>query len=441
MRKLVIGILAHVDAGKTTLAESMLYLTGSIRKLGRVDHKDAFLDTYELERTRGITIFSKQAVFEYKAMEVTLLDTPGHVDFSAEMERTLQVLDYAVLVISGSDGVQGHTETLWRLLARYRIPTFLFVNKMDLDGTDRSALMDELKKLLNDGCVDFSEDQDQEVLMENLAMCDEALLDQYMESGIVATEEIVPLIKERKIFPCYFGSALKLNGVEAFLDGLEQYLQCTRFPEKFGAKIYKIARDDQGNRLTYMKITGGSLKVKMLLTNRKENSGRSEDDENAVWEEKVDQIRIYSGVKYEAVDEVGAGAVCTVTGLSKTYPGEGLGIEAVSDMPILEPILNYQVVLPPDCDAISMLSKLRQLEEEDPLLHIVWSEHLKEIHVQLMGEVQVEVLKSLILDRFGVNVEFGTGNIVYKETILEPVEGVGHFEPLRHYAEVHLLLE
>lgn len=458
MKRLVIGILAHVDAGKTTLAESMLYLTGSIRKLGRVDHKDAFLDTYELERTRGITIFSKQAVFALKDMEVTLLDTPGHVDFSAEMERALQVLDYAVLVISGSDGVQGHTETLWRLLERYRIPTYLFVNKMDLDGTDRAALMEELKKRLNDGCVDFGADQDRKVFMENLAMCDEALLDKYMEIGVIGTQDTAALIEERKIFPCYFGSALKLDGVEAFLNGLEQFTKCPCFSEKFGAKIYKIARDDQGSRLTYMKITGGSLKVKMLLTNRKEEGiapnlqptdeniqhetqNIQEDDEITVWKEKVDQIRIYSGARYETLDEVGAGAVCAVTGLSRTYQGEGLGFEAISDIPILEPVLNFQILLPPECDAHNMLSKLRQLEEEDPQLHIVWSEQLKEIHIQLMGEVQVEILTSLIWERFGVNVEFSSGNIVYKESIIEPVVGVGHFEPLRHYAEVHLLLE
>jgi len=472
MKRFVIGILAHVDAGKTTLAESMLYLTGSIRKLGRVDHKDAFLDTYELERTRGITIFSKQAVFALKDMEVTLLDTPGHVDFSAEMERALQVMDYAVLVISGSDGVQGHTETLWRLLERYRIPTYLFVNKMDLDGTDRATLMEELKKRLNEGCVDFGEDQDRKVFMENIAMCDEALLDKYMETGVIGTEDTAALIAERNIFPCYFGSALKLDGVEAFLNGLEKYTKCPYFPEKFGAKIYKIARDDQGSRLTYMKITGGSLKVKMQLTNRKEegiapywqpkdgniqhetqnlqaenvrmqaeNDCRQEDDEIAVWKEKVDQIRIYSGAKYETLDEVGAGTVCAVTGLSRTYPGEGLGFEAISDIPVLEPVLNFQIILPPECDAHNMLSNLRQLEEEDPQLHIAWSEQLKEIHIQLMGEVQVEILTSLILERFGVNVEFGSGNIVYKESIIEPVVGVGHFEPLRHYAEVHLLLE
>lgn len=456
MKKLVIGILAHVDAGKTTLAESMLYLTGSIRKLGRVDHKDAFLDTYELERARGITIFSKQAVFPLKDMEVTLLDTPGHVDFSAEMERTLQVLDYAILVISGSDGVQGHTETLWRLLVRYRIPTFLFINKMDLEGTERSTILEELKKRLDDGCVDFSKDQAQSTWMENLAMCDEALLDKYMESEVLASEDVISLIADRKVFPCYFGSALKLDGVKELLDGLEKFMRCPTYPDKFGAKIYKIVRDEQGSRLTYMKVTGGSLKVKTQLTNRKDKAleqelqqidrnikqgygGRQADTE--IWEEKVDQIRIYSGARYDTADEVQAGTICAVTGLSRTYPGEGLGIVTGFDMPILEPVLNFQILLPPGCDAHDMLSKLRQLEEEDPQLHIVWSEQLKEIHIQLMGEVQVEILQSLILERFGVKVEFGSGNIVYKETIEGPVEGVGHFEPLRHYAEVHLLLE
>ncbi|MFP4697292.1 MAG: NYN domain-containing protein [Eubacteriales bacterium] len=444
MRKLVVGILAHVDAGKTTLAESMLYLTGSIRKLGRVDHKDAFLDTYNLERSRGITIFSKQAVFTCKETEVFLLDTPGHVDFSAEMERTLQVLDYAILVISGSDGVQGHTETLWRLLARHKIPTYIFVNKMDMDGTDRIALIKELKSKLQDGCIDFSEDQNKKVFMENIAICDEALLDKYMQREDIETADIKKLIAKRKVFPCYFGSALKLDGVETFLNGLEKFTQSNHFSEEFGAKVYKITRDDQGNRLTFMKITGGSLKVKTVLTNLKEkNSHRDQyqKGETDIWEEKVDQIRIYSGTKYETVDEVEAGAVCAVTGLSKTYPGEGLGIEFISDMPILEPVLKYRIEFPPEVNAYSMISKLRQLEEEDPQLHIVWSEELKEIHIQLMGEVQIEVLQSLISERFGVNVEFSSGRITYKETILEPVMGVGHFEPLRHYAEVHLLLE
>jgi small GTP-binding protein len=461
MKKLVIGILAHVDAGKTTLAEGILYLSGSIRKLGRVDHKDAFLDTYELERARGITIFSKQAVFAYKDMEITLLDTPGHVDFSAEMERTLQVLDYAVLVISGSDGIQGHTETLWRLLARYGIPVCLFINKMDLAGTDRTALMDEVKKRLSDGCIDFSEEQEQTQFQENLALCDARLLDQYMENGTIEPEDIADLIGRRKIFPCYFGSALRLEGVRALLDGLGKYTQKPCLAGEFGAKVYKITRDEQGNRLTWLKITGGCLRVKMLLTNRKDriaekdpeqqgkqgshklpsDKERPDKDDAEIWEEKADQIRIYSGVKYETTEQAEAGTVCAVTGLSRTYPGQGLGIEEGSDLPVLEPVLGYHVLPPPECDAHTLLMKLRQLEEEDPQLHIVWSEQLKEIHVQLMGEVQVEILKTLILERFGLKVEFGDGNIVYKETIGEPIEGVGHFEPLRHYAEVHLLLE
>ncbi|NLP33810.1 MAG: GTP-binding protein [Clostridiales bacterium] len=447
MKKLAIGILAHVDAGKTTLAESMLYLTGSIRKLGRVDHKDAFLDTNALERARGITIFSKQAVFGYQDMEVTLLDTPGHVDFSAEMERTLQVLDYAILVINGSDGVQGHTETLWSLLARYRIPTFLFINKMDVEGNDRHALMEELRKLLSEGCMDFNMDLSSSEFMEDIAMSDEVLLERYIENDTITTEDIISVIAKRKVFPCYFGSALKLDGVQEFLDGLKQFTRMADYPESFGAKIFKISRDDQGNRLTHMRITGGNISVKMLLTNRKGESKEKavgkevEENIDEIWEEKVDQIRIYSGTKYETVDQADAGTICAVTGLGNTYPGEGLGIEAGADMPILQPVLNYQILLPPEYNAYSMLSKFRQLEEEDPQLHIVWSEPLKEIHVQLMGEVQTEILKSLILERFGVDVEFGPGNIVYKETIAEPVVGVGHFEPLRHYAEVHLALE
>lgn len=445
MKKLVIGILAHVDAGKTTLAESILYLSGSIRKLGRVDHKNAFLDNYELERARGITIFSKQARFTYNDMEVNLLDTPGHVDFSAEMERTLQVLDYAILVISGSDGVQGHTETLWKLLDRYKIPTFLFINKMDLEVADRHTLMNEIKKKLNEACLDFSDDND-EIFLENVAMCDEKLLNKYIESGSIEYSDIIELICQRKVFPCYFGSALKIEGVEEFLNGLNRYTSSKKYPQAFGAKVYKITRDEQGTRLTHIKVTGGSLKVKMPLTNRKENgidkvnisaSYKPED----IWEEKIDQIRIYSGAKYETVEEIQAGEVCAVTGLSKTYPGEGLGIEKDLDMPYLKPVLTYQLILPPACNAFSMLSKLKQLEEEDPTLHIVWHEKLQEIHIQLMGEVQTEILKTLIQERFNVEVEFGPGNILYKETILEPVVGVGHFEPLRHYAEVHLLLE
>lgn len=439
MRKLVIGILAHVDAGKTTLAESMLYQAGSIRKLGRVDHKNAFLDTHDLERERGITIFSKQAEMIYRDINITLLDTPGHVDFSSEMERTLQVLDYAILVISGIDGVQGHTQTLWRLLAKYHIPTFLFINKMDLERTNREALIHEMKKLLDDACIDFSTDMNSKEWNENIAVFDEALLDKYINDEEIYDHDIVRLIKERKIYPCYFGSALKMNGVESFLEGIISFTCVENYPEEFGAKVFKIGRDEQGARLTYMKITGGSLRVKTLLSNK--NRSRSNELVEDIWEEKVDQIRIYSGVKYDSVEEAQSGTICVITGLSKTYPGEGLGIESSSQIPVLEPVLSYQIVLPKDCDSFHFLTKLKALEEEDPLMQIIWSEQLKEIHIKLMGEVQIEVLKRIIMERFGVAVEFSRGNIVYKETILEPVIGVGHFEPLRHYAEVHLLME
>lgn len=416
-----------MDAGKTTLSESMLYLSGSIRKLGRVDHRDAFLDTYGLEKERGITIFSKQAVFTWKDADITLLDTPGHVDFSAEMERVLQVLDCAVLVVSGADGVQGHTETLWRLLKRYEIPAFLFVNKMDQDGTDRDSLMAELKTRFGERCVDFSgiSKGDPEAL-EELAFCGEEVLEEYLETGTVSDSTIRRSVAQRKLFPCFFGSALHVQGVEELLDGLERYTQTPQYGEEFGAKVYKIARDDQGNRLTYLKITGGTLRVKEVLPDV---------------EEKVNQIRIYSGAKYELVPSVRAGQVCAVTGPEDTCPGQGLGAEQASDMPVLEPVLTYRIVLPEDCDVHAMLRNLRQLEEEEPELHIVWDEASGEIHAQLMGEVQIEILRSLIYQRFRVRVEFGEGRIVYKETIEAPVEGVGHFEPLRHYAEVHLLLE
>ena len=450
MKKLVIGILAHVDAGKTTLSEELLYLCGEIRKIGRVDHGDAFLDTYELEKERGITIFSKQALLKTENMEVTLLDTPGHVDFSAEMERTLQVLDYAILVINGMDGVQSHTMTLWRLLERYQIPTFLFVNKMDQQGTDHDALLNDLKQHLHENCVDFGRTQDTDYGMyeltpeqlENIAVCEEDLLETYLETDIVEDRDIVRLIVQRKIFPCYFGSALKEKGVKDFWNGVQQYTAEPKRPTEFGAKVFKIARDEQGNRLTYMKITGGSLKVKTLLSSN--SNGQSlpgRKAEEAAWEEKADQIRLYSGAKYELTSEAEAGTVCAVTGLTRTYPGEGLGIEQESELPILEPVLNYQIVLPDDCDPHQMLQKLRQLEEEEPQLHILWDSQFSEIHAQLMGEVQIEILKKLIWDRFHVAVEFGAGSIVYKETVAEPVEGVGHFEPLRHYAEVHLLIE
>lgn len=433
------AVLAHVDAGKTTLSEAMLYLSGNIRKAGRVDNGDAFLDTYALERSRGITIFSKQAVLKMPDCTVTLLDTPGHVDFSAEMERTLQVLDYAILVISGADGVQGHTKTLWRLLERYQIPVFLFINKMDQLGTDREKLLAGLKAELNENCIDFS-DMESEDFYESVAMCDEEVLEGYLEQGTVDEDSIRALIRKRRLFPCYFGSALKMQGVTEFMESFLQYAKTPSYPEEFGAKVFKIARDGQGNRLTYLKVIGGSLKVKQLLIGQKRSmSGGEEND--TFWEEKVNQIRIYSGEKFEMAEEVAAGGVCAVTGLSYTYPGQGLGIASASIMPILEPVLTYQVLLPEDVNPAIMLPKLRQLEEEEPELHIVWNEKLKEIQIQMMGEVQTEILKSLIKERYDVEVEFGTGNIVYKETIANTVEGVGHFEPLRHYAEVHLLLE
>ena len=437
-----VGILAHVDAGKTTLSESILYLTGRVRKLGRVDHKDAFLDHNELERTRGITIFSKQAVFDLGDLEVTLLDTPGHVDFSAEMERTLQVLDYGILVINGADGVQGHTRTLWNLLKYYEVPVFLFVNKMDQEGTERERLLEELKNALDDSIVSFDEGEDPQCkaeFFENVAMCDESVLEKYVETGTLDENDIVRLVAERKIFPCYFGSALKVDGVQEFLDGIKRYAaqdagqMQNRKDKPFGAKVYKISRDTQGNRLTHMKITGGVLKVKDILGDDLPTSER--------WEEKVNQIRIYSGEKFETVPEAEAGVVCAVTGLSHTYPGEGLGTEKESGGPVLEPVLNYQVQFPEGCDVHTMLGNLRLLEEEDPMLRVVWEEEPGEIHVRLMGEVQIEILRSLMKERFDIEVTFGTGNIVYKETIKNMVEGVGHFEPLRHYAEVHLLLE
>lgn len=427
MKNLVIGILAHVDAGKTTLSESLLYLSGKIGKLGRVDKRDAYLDTYELERERGITIFSKQAIFEYSGTRITLLDTPGHVDFSAEMERTLQVLDYAILVISGADGVQGHTKTLWRLLHKYNIPVFLFVNKMDEFGTDKEKLMKELKHQLDDACIDFGQVAT-EGFYDEIAMCDEELMESYLENGRIDEEQIINAVKERKVFPCYFGSALKLDGVERFMRGMVNYTITPTYPEEFGAKIFKISRDEQGNRLTHMKLTGGGIKVRDTLT-------------NGIWEEKITQIRIYSGQKFEAVNEVSAGFVCAVTGLGSAKPGEGLGVEEASDTPVLEPVLSYQVILPDGCDPKMMIPKLRQIEEEEPELHIVWDEELQEIQAQIMGEVQIEILQNLIQTRFGVEVTFDAGKIVYKETIGNVVEGVGHFEPLRHYAEVHLLLE
>ena len=429
MKKLTVGILAHVDAGKTTLSEALLYLSGQTRKLGRVDHQDTVLDTDEQERERGITIFSKQAWLTWGPLELTLLDTPGHVDFSAEMERTLQVLDYAVLVVSGADGVQGHTATLWRLLEHQNIPTFLFVNKMDQPDTDREALLGQLRRL-DEGCTDFGGDREE--LLESAALCDENLLERYLAGEKPDDGDLAGLIVRRKLFPCLFGSALKLEGVEELLSALERYTLAPQWGENFAARVFKISRDDRGERLSWLKVTGGELRVRQTL------SGGGEEDR---WEEKISQIRLYSGVKYTTVDQVEAGTVCAVTGLSHTRPGQGLGEEGESGPPELEPVLHYQVIPPEGCDAHTLLRDLRQLEEEDPQLKVLWNETLGELHVRLMGEIQRSVLTRLIHDRFGLDVTFGAGSIVYKETVAAPVEGVGHFEPLRHYAEVHLLLE
>ena len=436
-------IKLHVDAGKTTLSEALLYSSGSIKKIGRVDNGDAFLDTDAMEKKRGITIFSKQAELQFGDTKMTLLDTPGHVDFSAEMERTLMVLDYAVLVISASDGVQAHTQTLWRLLKRYEIPVFLFINKMDQPGTDRAAILLELKKQLSDGCIDFTnlsagtqENDKDSAVMEEIAMEDENAMESFLETGRIAGEQIREMIVQRKIFPCFFGSALRNAGVDTFLQGFDRYTLAPEYPDEFGMKVFKIARDEANNRLTYLKVTGGTLKVKSPLSNADHVRFGEE-----VWEQKVNQIRIYSGTKYELINEADAGMVCAVTGLDHTYPGQGFGIEAQGETPVLEPVLHFRLILPEGVEPAVMLPKLRQIEEEEPELHIVWNEKLQEIQIQIMGEVQTEILKSMIAERFGVDVSFGPGKIVYKETIADTVEGVGHFEPLRHYAEVHLLLE
>ena len=428
MKRLVIGMLAHVDAGKTTLSEAMLYQAGAVRRLGRVDHGDAFLDTEQLEQERGITIFSKQAVMRLGDTEITLLDTPGHVDFSAEMERTLRVLDCAVLVISGTDGIQSHTRTLWQLLAHYRVPVFLFVNKMDLPGADRAAVMARLRQQ-DDGCVDFCAPERERT--ENIAASDEALLEKYLNGETVSDEDIAALVARRRLFPCFFGSALKLEGIEPLLEGIARWgsSRCGA-SDVFGARVFKISREGS-DRLTWMKVTGGTLRVKDLI------SGGGEQP----WQEKVNQIRIYSGAKYRVADQAEAGVVCAVTGLSRTRPGEALGAEEGEEPPVLEPVLTYRAILPEGCSCHTALADFRQLEEEDPQLRVLWKESLGEIHVQLMGEVQLEVLARLMSDRFGLSVTFDQGSIVYKETIAAPVVGIGHFEPLRHYAEVHLLLE
>lgn len=430
MNRVVIGILAHVDSGKTTLSEGMLYCAGEIRKLGRVDHRNSFLDSHEIERDKGITIFSKQAVMNFRDTQFTLLDTPGHVDFSTETERVLSVLDYAILVISGTDGVQNHTETLWRLLERYNVPTFIFVNKMDLNA-DKDSVLADLTSRLSDGCLDFTQNWDSDGFKEALAMCDENIMNTFLSDGTVNNQDIRNAIVQRHLFPCFFGSALKNEGVNEFLERLLLYTRQIIYDDNFGAKVFKVSEDEQGTRLTHLKVTGGSLKVKTLLCGNKKNK----------WSEKVNQIRIYSGEKYKTVDEAMPGTVCAVTGLSETYPGEGIGIEPDARAAALEPVLTYRMELTDGVDVHTALTELRRLEQEDPQLHIIWSEQLQEIHVQVMGEVQLEVLKRVISERFGIDVNFSNGGIAYRETIASPVIGIGHYEPLRHYAEVHLLLE
>lgn len=436
MKKIVLGILAHVDAGKTTLAEGILHACGTIRKAGRVDHKDAFLDNGEMERARGITIFSKQARVTWKDCDITILDTPGHVDFSAEMERTLQVLDYALLVIDGKDGVQGDVHTLWQLLGRYRVPVFIFVNKMDQPGTDREAVLTELRHKLDNNIMEIPSDIASEPeAAEELAMCSEQLMEEYLENGSIEVDSVNDAICERKLFPCFFGSALKEEGITELLDGINSMTENMEYPEEFGARVYKIGRDASGVRLTYMKVTGGTLRVKMMVGN-----SCSADGDN-VWEEKADQLRLYNGAGYQMAEKVEAGDICAVTGLLKTFAGQGLGIESENSAPVLEPVITYRLILNDETDPVVALGKVRQLEEEEPELHVTWQEESREIHIQVMGQVQMEILKSTLAERFGIEAEFDAGSIVYKETLAEPVVGIGHFEPLRHYAEVHLLME
>lgn len=447
MKRIVTGILAHVDAGKTTLSEALLYATGNVRKLGRVDHGDAFLDTNTMERQRGITIFTEPAIITMPNLTLTLLDTPGHVDFSAEMERTLAVLDYAILVISGADGIQGHTETLWRLLKRYNVPTFIFVNKMDALAADRTKLLNQLKKRFSDGCIDFTGAHDDNAaladVMEDIAMQSETAMESYLESGTIPDETIREMIADRALFPCFFGSALKMDGIDEFVAGFERYVREPEYDSEFGAHIYKVSHDAQGNRLTWLKVTGGEFKAKTMLSGTARvgtDLGESKIDDDGMWHEKVDQVRVYSGAKFTTVDSVVAGTVCAITGLTRTFPGAGLGKESDGVNPVLQPVLTY-TLLPGECDIHACLVALRELEDEDPLLHVVWQSHLEEVHLQLMGAVQLEVIQQMMHDRFGLDVSFGPGGILYKETIAHPVEGVGHFEPLRHYAETHVLLE
>lgn len=447
MKRIVTGILAHVDAGKTTLSEALLYATGNVRKLGRVDHGDAFLDTNTMERQRGITIFTEPAIITTPNLTLTLLDTPGHVDFSAEMERTLAVLDYAILVISGADGIQGHTETLWRLLKRYNVPTFIFVNKMDAPAADRTKLLNQLKKRFSDGCIDFTGAHDDNAaladVVEDIAMQSETAMESYLESGTIPDETIREMIADRALFPCFFGSALKMDGIDEFVAGFERYVREPEYDSEFGARIYKVSHDAQGNRLTWLKVTGGEFKAKTMLSGTARvgtDLGESKIDDDGMWHEKADQVRVYSGAKFTTVDSVVAGTVCAVTGLTRTFPGAGLGKESDGVNPVLQPVLTY-TLLPGECDIHACLVALRELEDEDPLLHVVWQSHLEEVHLQLMGAVQLEVIQQMMHDRFGLDVSFGPGGILYKETITHPVEGVGHFEPLRHYAETHVLLE
>ncbi len=447
MKRIVTGILAHVDAGKTTLSEALLYTTGNVRKLGRVDHGDAFLDTNTMERQRGITIFTEPAIITTPNLTLTLLDTPGHVDFSAEMERTLSVLDYAILVISGADGIQGHTETLWRLLKRYNVPTFIFINKMDAPAADKTKLLNQLKKRFSDGCIDFTGAHDDNAaladVMEDIAMQSETAMELYLESGTIQDETIREMIADRVLFPCFFGSALKMDGIDEFVAGFERYVREPEYDSEFGARIYKVSHDAQGNRLTWLKVTGGEFKAKTILSGTARvgaDLGESKIDDDGMWHEKADQVRVYSGAKFTTVDSVVAGTVCAVTGLTRTFPGAGLGKEPDGVNPVLQPVLTY-TLLPGECDIHACLVALRELEDEDPLLHVVWQPHLEEVHLQLMGAVQLEVIQQMMHDRFGLDVSFGPGGILYKETIAHPVEGVGHFEPLRHYAETHVLLE
>lgn len=447
MKRIVTGILAHVDAGKTTLSEALLYATGNVRKLGRVDHGDAFLDTNTMERQRGITIFTEPAIITTPDLTLTLLDTPGHVDFSAEMERTLAVLDYAILVISGADGIQGHTETLWRLLKRYNVPTFIFVNKMDAPAADKTKLLNQLKKRFSDGCIDFTGAHDDNAaladVMEDIAMQSETAMESYLESGTIPDETIQEMIADRALFPCFFGSALKMDGIDEFVAGFERYVREPEYDSAFGARIYKVSHDTQGNRLTWLKVTGGEFKAKTMLSGTERvgaDLGESKIGDDGMWHEKADQVRVYSGAKFATVDSVVAGTVCAVTGLTRTFPGAGLGKEHDGANPVLQPVLTY-TLLPGECDIHACLVALRELEDEDPLLHVVWQPHLEEVHLQLMGAVQLEVIQQMMHDRFGLDVSFGPGGILYKETIAHPIEGVGHFEPLRHYAETHVLLE